>query len=308
MPEFNPAYLQLLKTGELHHRAAEAAMHLVNCDGCGWECHVDRRTDRLGVCRTGLRACVSSYGPHMGEEDPLRGWRGSGTIFFTRCNLRCQFCQNHDISQTSNGKETESNALANIMLELQSLGCHNINLVSPSHVAPQIIAAVEIAAQNGLNLPLVYNTGGYDSLVMLKLLDGIINIYMPDMKYANANIALKYSKIRNYPRVNQAGIREMHRQVGDLQIDEQGIATRGLLVRHLILPYNIAGTSAVVHFLADEISRDTYLNLMDQYHPCFNARLYPRLSRPITPQEYQTAVNLAHEAGLFRLDSKKTIY
>jgi putative pyruvate formate lyase activating enzyme len=307
MPEFYPAYLQLLKTGELHHRAAEAAIHLANCDGCGWECHVDRRTHILGVCRTGLRARVSSYGPHMGEEDPLRGWRGSGTIFFTRCNLRCQFCQNHDISQTNNGEETESIELANIMLELQSRGCHNINLVSPSHVAPQIIAAVEIAAQNGLRLPLVYNTGGYDSLVMLKLLDGIIDIYMPDMKYANANIALRYSKIRNYPRVNQAGVYEMHRQVGDLRMDDQGIAIRGLLVRHLVLPDNIAGTGEIVRFLADEISRDTYLNLMDQYHPSFNARLYPRLSRPISPQEYQAAVNLAREAGLDRFDSRKSI-
>jgi putative pyruvate formate lyase activating enzyme len=307
MPELYPAYLQLLKTGELHNRAVEAAMLLANCDGCGWGCHVDRRTDRLGVCRTGLRARVSSYGSHMGEEDPLRGWRGSGTIFFTRCNLRCQFCQNHDISQTNNGEETGTIDLANIMLELQSRGCHNINLVSPSHVVPQIIAAVEIAAQNDLRLPLVYNTGGYDSLLMLKLLDGIIDIYMPDMKYANANIALKYSKIRNYPQVNQAGVREMHRQVGDLQMDEQGIATRGLLVRHLVLPYNIAGTGAIVRFLADEISRDTYLNLMDQYHPSFNARLYPRLSRPISPQEFQTAVNLAREAGLFRLDNRKSI-
>jgi putative pyruvate formate lyase activating enzyme len=238
----------------------------------------------------------------MGEEKPLSGWRGSGTIFFTRCNLRCQYCQNHDISQTNNGEEIEPNGLANIMLELQSHGCHNINLVSPTHVAPQIIAAVLIAAQNGMRLPLVYNTGGYDSLAMLKILDGIIDIYMPDMKYANANVALKYSKIRNYPRVNQTGVREMHRQVGDLQLDEQGIANRGLLVRHLILPHNVAGTPAVVRFLAEEISPNTYLNLMDQYHPCFNARLYPRLVRSITPQEYQTAVHLAREAGLARLD------
>jgi putative pyruvate formate lyase activating enzyme len=271
MPDFQPAYLKLMNSG------------------------------------TGLKARVSSYGSHMGEEDPLRGWRGSGAIFFTRCNLRCQFCQNHDISQTNNGEEIGSLELANIMIALQSRGCHNINLVSPSHVAPQIIAAVEIAAQNGLHLPLVYNTGGYDSLALLKLLDGIIDIYMPDMKYANANIALKYSKIRNYPRVNQECIHEMHRQVGDLQMDERGIATRGLLVRHLILPYHIAGTGEIVRFLANEISRNTYLNLMDQYQPCFNAPLYPRLNRSITNQEYQTAVNLAREAGLFRLDNRKSI-
>jgi putative pyruvate formate lyase activating enzyme len=302
MSVFQPAYVQLLESGELQHRVVEAATHLTRCDGCGWECKVDRRTDKLGVCRTGLKVRVSSYGPHMGEEHPITGLQGSGTIFFTRCNLRCQFCQNHDISQTNNGVETEPDELASIMLKLQSYGCHNINLVSPTHVVPQIMAAVLIAAQNGLRLPLVYNTGGYDSLIILKLLDGIIDIYMPDMKYANANVALKYSKIRNYPRVNQAGVREMYRQVGDLQLDDQGIATRGLLVRHLILPHNSAGTSQIVRFLAEEISKDIYLNLMDQYHPCFNARLYPRLNRPITSQEFQTAVNLAHEAGLHRLD------
>lgn len=301
---FQPAYLKLLASGELQRRVSEAATHLEHCDGCGWECHVDRRTDKLGVCRTGLRARVSSYAPHMGEEEPLRGWRGSGTIFFTRCNLRCQFCQNHDISQTNNGKETEPDELAAIMLELQSWGCHNINLVSPSHVVPQILAAVWVAAQNGLHLPLVYNTGGYDSLRTLELLDGIIDIYMPDMKYANANVGLRYSKIRNYPRINQAGVCEMYRQVGDLQINEQGIATRGLLVRHLLLPHNLAGTSEIVRFLAGEISHNTYLNLMDQYRPCFNAHLYPRLDRPITAQEYQNAVDLAHQAGLYRLDKR----
>jgi putative pyruvate formate lyase activating enzyme len=304
MPDFQPAYLQLIKTGEFQHRVAEAATLLTNCIGCGWECHVDRRTDKLGVCRTGLRVRISSFGSHMGEEDPLRGWRGSGTIFFTRCSLRCQYCQNHDISQRNNGEEVDSIRLADIMLVLQSSGCHNINLVSPTHVVPQIMEAVMIAAQNGLRLPLVYNTGGYDSLACLKLLDGIIDIYMPDMKYANANIGLKYSKIRNYPHVNQIAVREMHRQVGDLQINEQGIATHGLLVRHLILPNNIAGTSEVVRFLAEEISRNTYLNLMDQYHPCFNAHLYTRLNRPINTQEYQTAVRLAHEAGLYRLDKR----
>lgn len=308
MPVTNPGYLRLLESGELHHRAAEAAQHLTKCDCCGWECLVDRRSDKLGVCRTGIRARVSSYGPHMGEEDPLRGWRGSGTIFFSRCNLRCQFCQNHEISQTNTGEEIEPTQLAAIMLELQSLGCHNINLVSPTHVAPQILAATLLAAQEGLRLPLVYNTGGYDSLVMLKLLDGVIDIYMPDMKYSNPNVALKYSKIRNYPQVNQSAVREMHRQVGDLQMDENGVAIRGLLVRHLVLPYGIAGTAQIVRFLAEEISPGTYLNLMDQYRPDFNARLYPRLTRSITKQEYKAAVQLAHEAGLYRLDKKKAIY
>jgi len=238
----------------------------------------------------------------MGEERPLSGWRGSGTIFFTRCNLRCQYCQNFDISQTSNGEELEPQDLANIMLNLQSYGCHNINLVSPTHVVPQILAAIVIAAQIGLHLPFVYNTGGYDSLVMLKLLDGIIDIYMPDIKYANANVALRYSKIRNYPQVNQAAVREMYRQVGDLHLDENNIATRGLLVRHLVLPNNLAGTAMVVRFISEEISTNTYLNLMDQYHPCYNARLYPRINRSITTQEYQAAIQMAHSAGMNRLD------
>jgi putative pyruvate formate lyase activating enzyme len=299
---FEPAYLQLLANGELQRRVAEAHQHLSNCIGCGWECKVDRHSGQLGICHTGERAKINSYGPHMGEENPLRGWRGSGTIFFTRCNLRCQYCQNHDISQTDAGDEVEPDELATIMLELQSYGCHNINFVSPSHVLPQIMAAVLIAAQAGMRLPLVFNTGGYDSITMLKLLDGVIDIYMPDMKYANANVALHYSKIRNYPMVNQTAVREMHRQVGDLQLDENGIATRGLLVRHLVLPHNLAGTAEIVNFLAREISKNTYLNLMDQYHPAYNARLFPQLQRSITRQEYQAAVQMAHEAGLYRLD------
>lgn len=301
MGYFKPSYLKM-SIDELQHRAVEASIHLTNCDGCGWECHVDRRTTKLGVCRTGTRARVSSYGAHMGEESPLSGWRGSGTIFFTRCNLRCQYCQNFDISQTNNGEELDPQDLADIMLALQSYDCHNINLVSPTHVVPQILAAIVIAAQNGLHIPFVYNTGGYDSLVILKMLDGIIDIYMPDMKYANANVALKYSKIRNYPQVNQAAVSEMFRQVGDLQLDEHNIATHGLLVRHLVLPNNLAGTKSVVRFLSEEISSNTYLNIMDQYHPCFNAHLYPRINRSINAKEYQDAIQMAHSAGMNRLD------
>jgi putative pyruvate formate lyase activating enzyme len=246
---------------------------------------------------------ISSYGPHLGEEDPLRGWRGSGTIFFARCNLRCQYCQNHDISQADNGDKAEPEAIAAIMLELQAAGCHNINLVTPSHVVPQILAAVMIAAQAGLRLPLVYNTGGYDSLASLQLLDGVIDIYMPDMKYASPQTGLRYSKVRDYPKVNQAAVREMHRQVGDLQIDERGLATRGLLVRHLVLPNNLAGTQKVVEFLAEEISPDTYFNLMDQYRPAYKASQYPQLNRRVTQSEYQQALQMALQSGLHRLDS-----
>ncbi len=302
MTEYLPAYLKLLETGELQQRVAQGYDNLTHCNVCAWECGWNRRLGKLGVCRTGELARVSSYGPHMGEEDPLRGWRGSGTIFFSRCNLRCQYCQNYDISQTEAGEEIQPEELAAMLVELQDDGCHNINLVSPSHVVPQILAAVLIAARAGLRLPLVYNTGGYDSMTSLQLLDGVIDIYMPDMKYASSQIALRYSKARSYPQVNQAAVREMYRQVGDLQIDERGLARRGLLVRHLVLPNGLAGTQEIVHFLADEISKETYLNIMDQYRPSYLARQFPKLNRPVTRQEYQFAVELAIAAGLHRLD------
>lgn len=305
MAAFAPAYLVLLHSGELARRVAEAYTRLMDCDLCAWQCRKNRRRGELGVCRTGERARVSSFGPHFGEEDPLRGWRGSGTIFFTRCNLHCQYCQNDDISQTDLGEEVEPEELATMMLQLQSMGCHNINLVSPSHVVAPILAAVAIAAQAGLRIPLVYNTGGYDSLTALRLLDGVVDIYMPDMKYADAAIAMHYSKAKDYPRVNQAAVKEMHRQVGDLQVDDRGVALRGLLVRHLVLPNKLAGTAEIVRFLAQEISPNTYLNLMDQYRPAYRANLYPELARSITADEYRQAVQLAHEAGLHRLDRRR---
>ncbi len=302
-----PGYLKLLRSGELKRRV-EAAYELLSlCDVCGWHCRVDRRAGKLGVCKTGVRAKVSSYGPHFGEEAPLRGWRGSGTIFFTRCNLKCQYCQNYDISQTDAGGEVEPEELAAIMLDLQERGCHNINFVSPSHVAAQILTATFIAAQAGLRIPLVYNTGGYDSLEMLRLLDGVIDIYMPDMKYADPDIARKYSKTLNYPRVNQAAVKEMHRQVGDLVLDDRGLAVRGLLVRHLVLPNGLAGTREIMRFLAEEVSPHTYVNIMDQYHPYYRADRYPELNRPITRQEYEKAVRVAREAGLHRFDRRRRL-
>ncbi len=308
MSNFEPAYLELHHQGLLRERVAEAYKHLSICDVCAWECPVDRLAGKTGVCKTGLRARVSSYGPHLGEEDPLRGRRGSGTIFFSRCNLHCQFCQNHDISQREIGEKIEPERLAGMMLELQSQGCHNINFVSPSHVVPQIIAGVLIAAEAGLHLPLVYNTGGYDSLSSLKLLEGIIDIYMPDMKYASPQLGRIYSKARNYPEINQAAVREMHRQVGDLQIDESGLARRGLLVRHLVLPNNLAGTEQVARFLAEEISNNTYLNLMDQYRPAYKAGQYPKLNRRITRQEYEAALQVTWAAGIHRLDQRKPLF
>ena len=305
MTTFTPGYIDLLENGQLAERVAEGYRRLEKCNICAWECGIDRISGETGICKTGDRAMVSSYGAHMGEEDPLRGWKGSGTVFFSRCNLRCQYCQNYDISQTGSGRETEPQQLAVMMLELQENGCHNINFVSPSHVVPQILAGVLIAAQAGLRIPLVYNTGGYDSLTTLELLDGVIDIYMPDMKYSNAKIALKYSKIHRYPQVNQAAVKEMHRQVGDLKIDERGIATRGLLVRHLVLPNGLAGTEEIVRFLTEEVSENTYLNLMDQYRPAYKAQQYHNLNRPIKLEVYRQAIQYAHDAGLERLDERK---
>ena len=304
MTTLEPAYLQLLPSGELEHRVVEAQKHLSICDVCAWECPVDRLAGQIGVCQTGVHARVISYGPHLGEEYPLRGWRGSGTIFFARCNLRCQYCQNHEISQTDAGEVVRAGQLAATMLELQAHGCHNINLVSPSHVVPQILAALWTAARAGLRLPLVYNTGGYDSLAMLKLLDGVVDIYMPDMKYGDSTIARQYSKIRNYREANQEAVREMHRQVGDLQTDENGLAARGLLVRHLVLPNGLAGTAEVTRFLSGEISRNTYLNLMAQYRPDYKSHNIPELNRCITSQEFAQAVQIATQAGLYRLDHR----
>jgi putative pyruvate formate lyase activating enzyme len=303
--DFTPAYLRLLEGGGLARRVEEAWRHLEDCDLCARYCFVDRRKTTEGAaCRTGERAVVASYGAHHGEEDPLRGSRGSGTIFFSWCSLRCVFCQNWDISQKGVGREAEPAEIADMMLELQRQGCHNINFVTPSHVVAQIIAAVHDAAKRGLRLPLVYNTGGYDSPEALALLDGIVDIYMPDMKYGDSALARRYSRARNYVEANRRAVREMHRQVGDLVVDEDGVAQRGLLVRHLVLPQHIAGTEKVLEFLAREISRDTYLNLMDQYRPCYRANEYPELDRPITGAEYAEALALAERLGLHRLDRR----
>jgi putative pyruvate formate lyase activating enzyme len=245
---------------------------------------------------------VHGWGPHHGEERPLSGWAGSGTIFLSGCNLRCVYCQNWEISWKREGDEVGSEELAAIMLDLQERGCHNVNLVSPSHVVAQILAALAIAARRGLGLPLVYNTGGYDSPEALELLDGVVDVYMPDMKYADPEIARRYSSVRDYWDVNRAAVREMHRQVGDLVLDEHGIARRGLLVRHLVLPAGLAGTGTVLGFLAREISPRTYVNLMDQYRPCYRSNEYPPLDRRITREEFGEAVAIARRLGLERLD------
>ena len=275
---------------------------LEECHLCPRQCRVNRLAGEKGKCHITDQVMVSSYGPHFGEEAPLVGMHGSGTIFFTYCNLRCTFCQNYTISQLGDGNRVSRNALADMMLSLQEKGCHNINVVSPTHVVPYILDALELAASKGLNIPLVYNTGGYDSLETLKLLDGVVDIYMPDMKYSDKKTAEQLSGIKDYPEANRAAIKEMHRQVGDLQINDQGIAQRGLLVRHLVLPNRLAGTKEIVRFLARKISTHTYLNIMDQYRPSYKASTMTLVSRPLTMEEFNEAITLARRYGLHRLD------
>ncbi len=294
------SYLEL---GEerLTDRVRRAWERLRECRLCPRDCGVNRRRGDLGYCRTGYRAPVASYGPHPGEEAPLRGTRGSGTIFFCGCNLRCVYCQNYDTSQYSVGREQSLRDLGKMMLSLQRRGCHNVNLVSPSHVIPQILGAVAWASRRGLDLPLVYNTGGYDSPEALELLDGVVDIYMPDMKYQDPDVAERLSAARDYPEVNRKAVAEMHRQVGDLTCDERGIAVRGLMIRHLILPEGNAGTKEVMEFLAEEISPDTFVNLMDQYYPAHRAGDHPPLNRQPRRDEVASATRIAEEAGIQRV-------
>ena len=284
----------------MQDRARTAVAHLESCDICPRRCGANRLADERGFCRTGRRARLASFAPHFGEEAPLVGRAGSGTIFFCGCNLSCVFCQNYDISQEDVGREVSAQALARMMLALQNSGCHNINFVSPTHVVPQILEALVLARNEGLHVPLVYNSGGYDSVQTLQLLKGIFDIYMPDAKYGSDEPALKYSKAPGYTGIMNAAIREMHRQVNDLAMDGDGVAVRGLLVRHLVLPAGAAGTAEVVRFLSEEISPNTYLNVMAQFRPEYNACRFPELNRPITWREYTDALRLAAQAGLVR--------
>ncbi len=306
MTEEAPSYLRLHESGELDRRAELAREILRDCTVCPRECRVDRIREEAGcICGGGERALVCSAAPHFGEERPLVGSGGSGTIFFAGCNLGCVFCQNYEISHGREGREVSAADLANIMTGLQRRGCHNINFVSPSHFVPQILAALGPAIEDGLSVPLVYNTGGYDSLKTLRLLDGVVDIYMPDAKYADEEVAERLSGAADYPRIMRAAITEMHRQVGDLQINEDGVATRGLLVRHLVMPNGLAGTPEIMRFLAS-LSEDTYVNVMAQYRPCYRAHEYPELSRRITSEEHEQAVQAALDAGLHRLDNRPT--
>ncbi len=300
---FEPSYLRLLDSGELARRRDQALAILSQCRLCPRECQVDRLAGETGFCRSGRQALVASHGPHFGEDRPLVGLGGSGTIFFANCSLGCMFCQNYDISHLGRGRAVSAERLAEAMLELQLLGCHNINLVTPTHFVPQILEALVIAAQQGLEVPLVYNCGGYESVQTLKLLEGIVDIYMPDAKYSAGRVAARLSDAQDYPQRMQAAIAEMHRQVGDLQIDERGLAQRGLLVRHLVLPNNLAGTADIMQFLAN-LSPDTYVNVMAQYRPCYRASEVQEISRRPTVTEYGAAVQAALDAGLHRLDER----
>jgi len=298
---FIPAYLQL-PPNVLADKVREAEEILRDCTLCPRECRIDRTAGEKGFCKTGDTPFISSYGPHFGEEKPLVGRFGSGTIFMGNCNLGCLFCQNYSISHLGEGTHVSFEKLAEIMLSLQKQGCHNINFVTPTHQMPMLLRSILLASEKGLKLPIVYNCGGYESLRAIGLLDGVIDIYMPDFKYADPTMALKYSDAEDYPESAKAAIKEMHRQVGDLITDQRGIAMRGLLVRHLVLPEGIAGTAGVVRFLAEEISRNTYINIMDQYHPCFQAFQNPPLDRRLTQQEYADAIQMAIDAGLKRID------
>jgi len=294
-----PSYIEIYKKGEFEKRVLKSLEYLKKCILCPRGCKVNRYENEKGECKVGRFAIVSSFGPHFGEEPPLVGRRGSGTVFFSGCNLHCVFCQNYEISQLLEGKEIDPFTLAEIFLEVERMGCHNLNLVSPTHVVPQILEALFIAIPKGFRLPIVYNTGGYDSLITLKLLDGIVDIYMPDMKYSDSEKGKKYSDVKSYFEVSKKAIKEMHRQVGDLII-ENGIAKRGLLIRHLVLPNKIAGSFKILDFIAEEISINSYINIMDQYRPCYKAYSFPELSRRITKGEYEEVVKYAEKLGFKR--------
>jgi len=302
---FEPAYIRVLNEGGFPERIKRAQELMRQCNVCPRNCGVNRLDGEKGFCELGPKAVVSSANPHFGEESPLVRSHGSGTIFFSSCNLKCLFCQNFEISHLIEGREIDSQALAQLALGLQRMGCHNINFVTPSHLVPAILEAVYLAAQQGLNVPLVYNTGGYDAVETLGLLDGLVDIYMPDIKFMDSEVSKVLMTAPDYPEVVKAAVREMHRQVGDLQIDKKGVATRGLLVRHLVMPDDLSGTREVMRFLASEISTNTYVNIMDQYRPCGRAFEHPGTRRSITAEEYARAIETAYEEGIARLDERR---
>jgi len=305
MSRFQPTYMETYSRNLFPEKIRRALLLMESCNVCPRKCGRDRVRGEKGFCRAGGLPEISSYGPHFGEEKPLVGRRGSGTIFMTYCNLGCIFCQNYSISRLGEGTRVSSDHFSRIMVDLQRKGCHNINFVTPTHFVPQILQALPKAIEMGLSVPLVYNTGGYDSPEALELLDGVFDIYMPDFKFTQSEIARKFAGAPDYPEIVKSALKEMHRQTGDLIIDENGIAVRGLLVRHLVLPQGLAGTREAMRFLATEISSNTYVNIMSQYYPCGN--LIPPdspLARRITWDEFAEAIQIAKEEGITRIDSK----
>jgi putative pyruvate formate lyase activating enzyme len=304
---FVPAYVRAFEQGLLQERAGQAIESLRSCRVCPRDCKIDRFNNRIGVCKSGRLARVASAFPHFGEEDCLRGWNGSGTIFFAWCNLRCVFCQNFATSQFGEGAEVGAEELAQIMLDLQWIGCHNINFVTPEHVVPQILEALLVAVERGLRLPLVYNTSAYDSLESIQWMDGIVDIYMPDFKLWDTENCRKYLVAGNYAEAARRVITAMHAQVGELKVDEQGLAVRGVLVRHLVMPGLLNDTREIMRWIAENLSRDTYVNVMDQYYPAHKAETEQRfalINRPINDNEFCDALRLARDAGLWRFDTR----
>ncbi len=302
-----PGYVRLYETGVLENRVNEAIASLGSCRVCPWNCEINRMADEWKVCRTGRYARVSSCFPHFGEEDCLRGAKGSGTIFFSWCNLRCVFCQNFDISQQEAGSRIHPEQLAEMMLKLQEIGCHNINWVTPEHVVPQILEALFYAIEGGLHLPIVYNTSAFDSIESMRLLDGIVDIYMPDFKYWSEEKSKLYLKSPSYPETARSVIQEMHRQVGDLKLDETGMAKKGLLVRHLVMPGGLKETREIMRFLAEQVSLDTYVNIMGQYYPAgkVDKNKYVEINRQIDTLELREAYKVAEDEGLWRFDERR---
>ena len=308
MKPFEPAYIKTFEKGLLQEKIKIAHNLLRPCNLCPRKCRVDRLSGETGVCKTAQQAWVSSYNPHFGEEAPLVGKHGSGTIFFTHCNLMCLFCQNFDISHEGCGQKVSNEELAAIMLALQQQKCHNINFVTPSHVVPQILAALEIAVQQGLCVPLVYNSGGYDLPSTLRLLEGVFDIYMPDFKFWDPQVAENACQAADYAKVACMALKEMHRQVGDLITDDAGVARQGLLIRHLVLPGGMAGTRKIMRFIAREISTRSYVNIMSQYRPCGRAAEISGLNAFLSPADYRTALQEAKEEGITRLDQLRRTF
>jgi len=293
-----PSYLDSYNNGKLEEAVDKSLRMLESCSVCPRRCRVNRLKNELGFCKTGLKARVCSYMAHHGEEPPISGTRGSGAIFFSYCNMSCVYCQNYEFSQQGRGREVDAEELASFMLQLQETGCHNINLVTPTHVMPQILAALKLAISGGLKIPLVYNTSGYELAEVIRLLEGIVDIYLPDMRYGNNDSAVKYSHAQAYPQYNQEAVKEMHRQAGIAKMDNQGIIISGVIIRHLVLPNDISGTEGIMKFISEEVSSDTYISLMSQYSPYYQASSFKEISRRLSQEEYEKARTIMDKYGL----------